>query len=31
MQFKNIGFGVPGLYVAASIALTEATMSTTAE
>jgi len=30
MQFKNIGFRVPGLYVAASMALTEAHMSTPA-
>jgi len=31
MQFKNIGFRVPGLHAAASMALTEAHMSTTAQ
>ena len=31
MQFRNIGFRVPGLYAAASMALTEANMSAAAE
>jgi len=31
MQFKNIGFRVPGLYAVVSIALREANMSATAQ